>query len=106
VAAGIPPLAWSDELAAVAAARADDAYRSGDLGAGGPTLETRLSSAGIIAATLGENLALAATAAGVHEAVVGSPPHREQLLGDGYRRVGVGVVSGPYGLMAVEVFTG
>jgi uncharacterized protein YkwD/uncharacterized membrane protein required for colicin V production len=106
VVAGLPPLAWSEELAVVAVARAGDAYRSGDLTARGPALETRLSSAGIRAATQGENLALAATPAGVHEAIVASAPHRDRLLEQAFRRVGVGVVSGPYGLMTVEVFAG
>jgi uncharacterized protein YkwD len=106
VIAGLPPLAWSEDLALVAVTMADDAYRSGDLGSGGPGLESRLNSAGIRAAVHGENLALAATPAGVHEAIVTSAPHRDRLLGEDFRRAGVGVVSGPYGLMAVEVFVG
>ena len=54
----------------------------------------------------GENLALAATAADVHDGLMGSPGHRENLLRSEFGRVGVAVVSGPLGLMTVQVFTG
>ena len=106
VAAGLAPLAWSEDLAVVATSRADDAYRSGDLSVAGPSLVSRLDAAGIEATSHGENLALAATPEGVAEAVTASVPHRSRVLAGEYRRVGVGVVSGPYGLMAVEVFAG
>ncbi|MGH2722992.1 MAG: CAP domain-containing protein [Actinomycetota bacterium] len=35
-----------------------------------------------------------------------SPGHRENILRPEFRRVGIGVVSGPLGLMVVQVFTG
>ena len=70
----------------------------------GPEEDLRL--AGIRSTARGENIALAATPDGVHEAIAASDQHRAELLRVDYRRVGVGVVEGPYGLVAVEVFTG
>ena len=106
VSAGLDPLAWSDELAVVALTRADSAYRSGTLTPDAPDLATRLRRLGLPSSYQGENVALAATPAGVHEALTASDPHRAELLNVAYRKVGIGVVGGPYGLVTVEVFTG
>jgi uncharacterized protein YkwD len=35
-----------------------------------------------------------------------SPTHRAALLSGEYDRVGIGVVSGPFGLMTVQIFAG
>lgn len=104
--AGLDPLAWSDELAVIAVSRADAAYHSGTLSVASPSLEEVLDRSGVPHVVGAENLALAGSAAGVHEAIVGSDRHRSEVLGERYRRVGVGVVEGPYGLMAVQVFAG
>lgn len=108
VAAGVDPLTWADELAIVAQATADEMYRSGELGAGtgGESLADRLDGAGIPTVAHAQNRALAATAGGVHEAIVGSARQRSNALDATFDRVGVGVVSGPFGLMTVEVFVG
>lgn len=108
-AAGVAPLQWSDTLAGVAADYADEMYRSGNLAhqstmSGSP--EDRLEAAGISATVHAENLALGATGAGVHEALMVSPPHRGAMLSGEFDRVGVGVVSGPFGLMTVQIFAG
>jgi uncharacterized protein YkwD len=66
----------------------------------------RLAAAGAVYSLAGENLALAATPNQVHEGLMGSPGHRENILRPEFNRVGVAVVEGPLGLMAVEVFTG
>lgn len=106
VEAGLDPLAWSDELALIAVTRADAAYHSGTLSVTTPSLEEALDRSGVPHVVRGENLALAGSPAGVHEAIVTSDRHRSEVLGERYRRVGVGVVEGPYGLMAVQVFAG
>ena len=54
----------------------------------------------------GENLALAASAEEVHSGLMASPGHRANIESGDFNRVGIGVVSGPLGLMTVQVFTG
>ena len=108
-AAGLAPLQWSDALAGVAAAYADEMYRTGNLAHHSPVSGSpanRLSAAGIAPARHAENLALGATGAGVHDALMASAPHRSVLLSEEFDRVGIGVVSGPFGLMTVQEFAG
>jgi uncharacterized protein YkwD len=107
--AGADPLAWSDALAAVAAGHAREMYLEGYFSHRSPatgTVGDRLAAAGAVYSLAGENLALAATPNQVHEGLMGSPGHRENILRPEFNRVGVAVVEGPLGLMAVEVFTG
>jgi uncharacterized membrane protein required for colicin V production len=107
--AGLDPLAWSDALADVARGHAYDMYLNGFFSHRSPTtggLSDRLRAASIPFRVAGENLALAATPADVHRGLMDSPGHRANILGAEYRRVGVAVVSGRLGLMAVQVFTG
>lgn len=106
---GLDPLAWSPALTEVGAGHAAEMYLEGYFAHVSPetgTVGDRLQDAGIVYVVAGENLALAATTGQVHEGLMGSPGHRANILGDAYRRVGVGVVSGPLGLMVVQVFTG
>jgi uncharacterized protein YkwD/uncharacterized membrane protein required for colicin V production len=107
--AGVDPLAWSPALALVAQGHAVEMYLEGYFSHRSPTTGTvgdRLEAAGITYLVAGENLALAATVTEVHTGLMESPGHRENMLRPEFRRVGVGVVSGPLGLMTVEVFTG
>jgi len=107
--AGQDPLAWSPALAVVAEGHAVEMYTEGYFSHLSPatgTVGDRLEAAGITYVVAGENLALAATAADVHDGLMGSPGHRENLLRSEFGRVGVAVVSGPLGLMTVQVFTG
>jgi uncharacterized membrane protein required for colicin V production len=109
VAAGASPLARSSALAGVAAAHAEEMYAAGYFGHHSPqsgTVADRLAAAGIRFLVVGENLALAATPADVHDALLASPDHRETMLSPGFRRAGVAVVDGPLGLMTVQVFSG
>lgn len=106
---GLDPLAWSDALADVAEAHAYDMYLNGFFSHTSPTTGTlvdRLRAAGLTYRVAGENLALAATPAEVHDGLMDSPGHRANIVGDGYRRVGIAVVSGRLGLMTVQVFMG
>jgi uncharacterized protein YkwD len=70
------------------------------------TIGDRVSSAGISYVIVGENLALAADAVQVHEGLMDSPSHRENILRPQFRRAGIGVIDGPTGLMVVQVFSG
>ena len=109
VEAGLDPLAWSDALAEVGADHAYEMYLTGVFAHRSDTTGTaadRLDAAGVSYLTAGENLALAATPAGVHRGLMGSPGHRANILRREYRRAGVAVIDGPLGLMTVQVFTG
>ena len=109
VESGVAPLAFSEGLAELAASHAREMYAEGYFSHVSPTTGTvldRVGSAGIPFVVVGENLALAPTAAAVHEGLMASPGHRANLLETRYRRVGVGAVSGPLGLMIVQIFTG
>lgn len=109
VEAELEPLAWSDSLAKVGEDHAWEMYTMGYFAhdsprTGGPA--DRVERAGIPYSITGENLALAATPAAGHEGLMESPGHRENILRPEFRRLGIGVVSGPLGLMVVQVFTG
>jgi uncharacterized protein YkwD len=91
---GLPPLAFSAELAQVAR-RHSEAMRAagkvshlepGDSGAG-----DRLMRAGIPYRRVYENVAAARTAIAAHEAAAESPAHLRNMLEPGVVRVGVGV---------------
>ncbi|MEX2323992.1 MAG: CvpA family protein [Acidimicrobiia bacterium] len=106
---GLDPLAWSDALAEVGEGHAYDMYLNGFFSHTSPTtgsLVDRLRAAGLTYRVAGENLALAATPEEVHDGLMDSPGHRANIVGDGYRRVGIAVVSGRLGLMTVQVFMG
>ena len=62
-------------------------------------------AAGIPSRTVGENLALAATARTVHDGLMDSPGHKANILGSGFTRVGIGAIRGPLGIMVVQVFS-
>ena len=55
--------------------------------------------------TVGENLAIASTVRSGHQSLMQSDSHRNTILDNEFRRVGIGVVSGPIGLLIVQVFS-
>ncbi len=106
--AGVDPLAWSDGLADVGRSHAFEMYTDGYFAHTSPVsgqVGDRLQDAGIRFRLAGENLALAATPGLVHEGLMDSQGHRENIVRPEFTRVGIGVVDGPLGLMVVQVFT-
>ncbi len=91
--AGLDPLTWSESMSLVAVTRAFDVYRSGSFEAVSPIAD-RLSEVGISGMNPVEYLLLAPTPDGLVEAA---------NTGEGFTTVGIGVVDGPLGLMAVIV---
>ncbi|MBT8218066.1 MAG: hypothetical protein HKN74_14585 [Acidimicrobiia bacterium] len=107
--AGMKPLSWSKPFARVAQAHAEDMYRRGYFSHQSPetgTVVNRLSRAGLAANRAGENIALAADPVEAHAGLVESAGHYENLINPGYSTVGIAAVSGPLGLMVVQVFGG
>lgn len=71
----------------------------------GENVNQRLSKIGFPATTVGENLAIASTVRSGHQSLMQSDSHRNTILDNEFRRVGIGVVSGPIGLIIVQVFS-
>jgi uncharacterized membrane protein required for colicin V production len=107
--AGLSPLVWDGALAEVGFGHAVEMYLGGYFSHNSPVtgdIGDRLDDAGIRFEVGGENLALAATANEVHEGLMESPGHRANIEAHFYQWVGIAVVSGPLGLMTVQVFKG
>lgn len=90
---GLEPLTWSESMSLIATTRALTAYQTGLLAAPS-TIEERLTAAGIRFDRTQERLVLAATG----ESLAGV-----MVAADASTSIGVGVVEGPYGLIAVVV---
>ena len=109
LAVGEDPLAFSDALADVAIGHARAMYGQGYFSHVSPvtgTVGDRVESAGIPYRIVGENLALAVTPAQVHDGLMSSPGHRENIERSVFRRVGIAAIKGPLGYMVVQVFSG
>ena len=105
--AGVDPLAWSTALAEVAAGHGFEMYEEGYFSHVSPatgTVADRMAKVGILYRVVGENLALSPTAESVHDGLMASLGHRENMLDERFTRVGISAVEGPLGLMVVQVF--
>ncbi len=98
---GLPPYGWSDLLAAAAQRHADDlaAHRlASHTGSDGSIPRQRIAEAGYAAwgngAVVGENFWIGT--GDVQDALdwfMGDPPHRENILSNRYREIGIGVAT-------------
>ena len=102
IGAGADPLAWSPDLAIVAVARATDVYGSGLLTLDGD-LDAALRAAGVPGTISDDLVVIAASPDGLVEAIVGVDAYRSLVEDPSYRKAGIGVIDGPYGLIAVQV---
>jgi uncharacterized protein YkwD len=95
---GLAPFRLDPRLQRAARAHSGDMIRR-QYFAHGP-LVSRLARFGVRGPRVGENLAWGVGSAGDPRAVVrswlASPPHRANLLRRGFRRVGLGVLAGPF----------
>ncbi|HUN84292.1 MAG TPA: CAP domain-containing protein [Terracidiphilus sp.] len=105
---GAPPLKWDDALAEAArqhclrmAAEGPISHRYG----GEPDLSDRAGQAGAHFSLIEENVALAPTAAEIHEAWMQSPGHRANLLNPAVDHVGIAVVAARGVLYAVADYS-
>ena len=105
----LPALAWDEDLARVARAHARDMYRNGfvdHVGSSGLDAGGRLDAAGVEFGRAGENIALAPSARTAHVQLMASEEHRRHVLDDHFTDIGIGVLFGPNGLLAVQEFVG
>jgi len=73
---------------------------------GEPDLNARLTPTGIHFDVSGENVAVNTTAAGAHKGLMGSPPHRENILNPRYNVIGIGVVRTGQQVWVTQDFVG
>lgn len=102
---GMDPLAWSPDLAIVATERATKVYRSGWLSLDGD-LPNALKAAGVPGTISTDMVVIAASPDGVIEAIEATSGYDGAVVDGTYRKAGIGVIDGPYGLIAVQVLTG
>jgi uncharacterized protein YkwD len=100
---GVPPLRIGRALTRAARAHSRDMARRGYF-EHGPFVQ-RLRRFGVRAPYIGENLATGTrplSAAAIVQMWIASPPHRQNLLDRGFRRIGVGVAGGDTRLITAD----
>jgi uncharacterized protein YkwD len=100
---GLPPLRVGRALTRAARSHSVDMVRRGYFDHG-PFVQ-RLRRFGVRAAYVGENLASGTTPLSAGEIVrmwIASPPHRQNLLDRGFRRIGVGVAGSSTRLITAD----
>jgi len=107
--AGLSPLQSDSSLVKAARLKAQDMVDKHYFSHNSPTYGSpfdMLKTFGISYTFAGENLAMAASAASAHNALMASPGHRANMLNSNYDRVGIGIaMSGRY-RYCVQLFTG
>jgi uncharacterized protein YkwD len=71
----------------------------------GDLVGDRLSKKGFPYINIGENLALSSSVRSGHNSLMNSESHRNTILDNEFKRMGLGVVSGPLGLIIVQIFS-
>ena len=105
---GLPPLRWSDVLAAAARRHALRMAQQNTLShqlSGEPALKERISQHGGRFASMAENIAEGPNAVTIHQGWMKSPPHRANLLDPQLDSVGIAVAARNGILFAVEDFS-
>jgi uncharacterized protein YkwD len=106
---GLQPLVMDTALRELARSYADQMFKRGYFAHNTPEGVDpfeRMRQANIQFGLAGENLALAPTLDQAHTGLMNSPGHRANILRDGFRKVGIGVMDGGiHGKMFVQEFT-
>jgi uncharacterized protein YkwD len=92
---GLARLRYDDRLTDHARQHSERMAQLGQLAhqfPGEPEVSQRLGSGGLHFDYSGENVALNESAAGAHQGLMNSPPHRANILSPNYNSVGIGVV--------------
>ena len=105
--AGVEPLQWSEQAAAAARAHAKVMAEKQTLShqfEGEPPLRERLGAIGLRFDSAAENVADAQSPDEAHQALMSSPPHRQNLLNPKYNSLGIGVAKSGDQLYIVQDF--
>ncbi len=108
-AAGVAPLAMAATLDAVAQGHAAEMYSGGWMAHASPDgtrLVGRLAAASVPATAVAELIGLGPTPSSIVDEWVGAPSSADRLGSPNVTRMGVAVVDGPLGLLAVVAMTG
>ena len=104
----VDPVEFSQRLSDIATSYAFLMYEEGfwchKNPINGQQVGDRLSEVGLPYKTVAENLAISSTLIAGHESLMSSETHRNTILDSEFKRVGVGIVSGPLGLIIVQIF--
>lgn len=109
---GLPPLLYNDILALAAENKAKDLLSSGYFGHNTPdgkNFSLWISDAGYEYSYVGENLAMDfATNVGVMQGWINSGKHKENILNDNYKEIGIAAVNGEFNnkktVLIVQIF--
>jgi len=105
---GIPTLRWDEALAAAARSHALEMAKRGGVAhqfPGEPNLPTRAQRAGVRYTSLAEDVDQGPNAGAIHQRLMSSPLHRDNILDSSYNSVGIGVAGHDGGWFVVEDFS-
>ena len=105
----LAPLELSEKLSVIALNYAYTMYQDGfwchKNPKNGELVDDRLSKQGFPYIDIGENLALSSSVRSGHISLMNSESHKNTILDNEFKRVGIGIVSGPLGLIIVQIFS-
>jgi len=105
----LPPFELSEKLSDIALNYAYTMYQDGfwchKNPKNGELVGDRLSKQGFPYIDIGENLALSSSVRSGHISLMNSESHKNTILDNEFKRVGIGIVSGPLGLIIVQIFS-
>ena len=105
----LPPFELSEKLSDIALNYAYTMYQGGfwchKNPKNGELVGDRLSKQGFPYIDIGENLALSSSVRSGHISLMNSESHKNTILDNEFKRVGIGIVSGPLGLIIVQIFS-
>jgi uncharacterized protein YkwD len=104
---GLRPLVADDALRAIALAHTEDMSKNHFFGHVSPTTGSpgdRMKRAGILVSASGENIGAGGTPRLVHNGLMESPGHRENMLNRDYNHVGIAAVPGVEGEQMFATF--
>ena len=105
----LAPLELSETLSEISLSYAYEMYQNGfwchKNPKNGELVGDRLSKKGFPYIDIGENLALSSSVRSGHISLMNSESHKNTILDNEFKRVGIGIVSGPLGLIIVQIFS-
>ena len=105
----LAPLELNETLSEISLSYAYEMYQNGfwchKNPKNGELVGDRLSKKGIPYIDIGENLALSSSVRSGHISLMNSESHKNTILDNEFKRVGIGIVSGPLGLIIVQIFS-
>lgn len=102
----LEPSAPLDQLAVDYAMAVYQTGRFSNLTAAGDSINERLDAAGFPVTVVAQTTVLASSPKSAQEGLMSDEEASAIVIGDAYRRIGVGAVNGPLGWIIVQIYTG